>query len=86
MGRYNCDNTTVLETHLAPGGNTRMLLMHTMENGNREYIIGSYFHETHYIGALGYERWDYEWDWGHYFQDVVSAVEYWKNEVLNEEW
>jgi len=25
---------------------------------------------------------DYSWDWGHYFGDVVDAVDYWKSEVL----
>ena len=24
----------------------------------------------------------YEWDWGHYFSNVVNAVTYWKREVL----
>jgi len=82
MGEYNSTNTKILATCEQAGGNTRMLLLHTYESGRDEYIIGSYFHETRYDGLLGYEHWDYEWDWGHYFNDVVSAVDYWKREVL----
>ena len=78
---YNSENTTILATH-DDGANKRMLLLHRHESGRLEYVIGSYFHETRYDGSLGYERWDYEWDWGHYFGDVVSAVDYWKREVL----
>ena len=27
----------------------------------------------------------YSWDWGHYFDDVVHAVDYWKREVIGED-
>lgn len=84
MGRYNSENTIVLETYMQAGNNKRMLLMHTMDNGDHEYIIGSYFHESRYDGALGYERWDYEWYWGHYFSNVIAAAKYWDG-VLKDE-
>lgn len=82
MSGYNSENTQVLETVEQAGGNLRMLLRHTHESGRVEYIVGSYFTTSFYDGALGYERADYSWDWGHYFDDVVSAVDYWKAEVL----
>ena len=82
MGNYNSENTTILATHEQAGGNKRMLLLHRYESGRIEYVIGSYFHETRYDGSLGYERYDYEWDWGHYFGSIVDAVDYWKREVL----
>ena len=83
---YNSENTHILATHEQAGGNVRMLLMHETQNPRRphEYVIGSYFHQKRYDGALGYERWDYEWDWGHYFSDIVNAVDYWK-EVIAEQ-
>lgn len=84
MSAYNSENTHILATVEQAGGNKRMLLLHVCGNGRHEYVIGSYFHERRYDGAMGYERWDYEWDWGHYFGDVVSAVDYWKGEVLEE--
>ena len=82
MSKYNSTNTHILATHEAAGGNTRMLLFHICESGRHEYVIGSYFQQHHYDGALGYEHWDYEWNWGHYFSNVVNAVTYWKREVL----
>lgn len=87
MSYYNSTNTHILATHKAAGGNTRMLLMHECENPNRpyEFVIGSYFRQHYCDGELGCEHWDYEWDWGHYFGDVVNAVNYWNNEVLGEE-
>jgi hypothetical protein len=81
MSIYNSENTKVLAT-CNQDGNMRMLLFHECDSGRHEYVIGSYFHETRYDGSLGYERYDYEWDWGHYFGDVVNAVDYWKREVL----
>jgi hypothetical protein len=71
-------NTYVLATHEQSGGNIRMLLAHFRESGGVEFIIGSYFHSVWMSCNVA----DYEWDWGHYFQDVVSAVDYWKTEVL----
>ena len=85
MSNYNSENTHILATHMEGGDNRRMLLMHICGNGRHEFVIGSYFHEKRYSGALGYERWDYEWDWGHYFSDIVDAVEYWSTEVLGNE-
>ena len=81
MSNYNSENTHILATHMQAGGNRRMLLLHICENGRHEYVIGSYFHETRYDGALGYERWDYEWDWGHYFGQFEEAASYWLREV-----
>ena len=76
---YNSKNTTVLDTCEKNGGNTRMLLLHVCESGRHEYVIGSYFTTTiRMIDSEGYTKADYEWGWGHYFSDVVSAVEYWK--------
>lgn len=76
---YTSKNTTVLET-FDQGMNKRMLLFHECGNGRHEYVIGSYFSEngTAFDGVVSYE-----WDWGHYFTDVVSAVDYWKSEVLD---
>ena len=85
MSNYTSENTHILATHMQAGGNRRMLLLHVCEDGRHEYVIGSYFAEKHYDGALGYERWDYEWDWGHYFggeDGLLNAVDYWKREVL----
>lgn len=82
MSNYNSENTIVLATHVQAGNNTRMLLLHTCESGRLEYVVGSYFQQERYDGALGYEHVDYSWDWGHYFDDVVSAVNYWESEVL----
>lgn len=28
------------------------------------------------------KRIHYSWDWGHYFDDIVHAVDYWKREIL----
>lgn len=81
MSNYNSENTTVLATHEQAGGNKRMLLLHICENGRHEYVIGSYFQEHRYDGAMGYERWDYEWDWGHYFGSFDQAAMYWLEEV-----
>ena len=81
MSCYNSENTTVLATCEQAGSNTRMLLLHVCESGRHEYVIGSYFHETRHDGALGYERWDYEWDWGHYFGSFEDAATYWLTEV-----
>lgn len=82
MSNYTSENTTVLKTH-QDGDNLRMLLLH--DCGERhEYIIGSYFKQTRYDGALGYERWDYSWDWGHYFQEIEAATEFWRREVLGQ--
>ena len=84
MSNYNSTNTYVLATHEQAGGNTRMLLLHICENGRHEYVIGSYFQQMWYDGALGYEHLDYSWDWGHYFTSVTSAVAYWNSEVVGE--
>ena len=35
------------------------------------------FHETEHPPTAYYS-----WDWGHYFSDIVHAVDYWKREVL----
>ena len=84
--RYNSENTTILATQEFTsefrGTNTRMLLLHRCDSGRLEYVIGSYFQERLYQGGFGYMRTDYSWDWGHYFNDVVAAVDYWKREVL----
>ena len=84
---YNSENTHILATHERAGGNVRMLLMHETQNPRRphEYVIGSYFTETTEISSCQeYERTEYSWDWGHYFSDIVSAVDYWK-EVIAEQ-
>ena len=81
MGNYNSENSEVLMMHTEEGGNTRMLLLHFCDDGRHEYVIGSYFQQKRHDGALGYERWDYEWYWGHYFDSFVSAATYWLSEV-----
>lgn len=97
MSNYNSTNTNILATHEQAGGNTRMLLLHECDSGRLEYVIGSYFQvkprgrmsfaECHACG-----NWepvmenieDYEWDWGHYFSDLLDCVDYWRSEVLGE--
>ena len=74
MKVYNSMNTHVLATHEQAGGNLRMLLVHFCEDGRVEYVVGSYFHSTWMECGVA----EYEWDWGHYYFDVVRAVEYWK--------
>ena len=90
MSTYNSTNTKVLET-LAQGKNLRMLLFHECGDGRYEYVIGSYFQQDEVPDAeydevdevwIQTSRIDYSWDWGHYFGDMVSAVDYWKREVL----
>lgn len=114
MSNYNSTNTKILAEY-PQGKNTRMLLLHTMNDGRLEYVIGSYFTkepakicfrcgellaDEHEITEYKYaclncdenfyefeandseDVVDYSWDWGHYFNDIVSAVNYWKREVL----
>ena len=81
MSAYNSENTTILATH-DEGGNKRMLLLHRCESGRLEYVIGSYFTtEIRVIDSEGHTKADYSWDWGHYFSDVVSAAEHWKEVI-----
>lgn len=82
MGKYNNRNCYVLATEEQKFCNTRMLLFHICENGRHEYIVGSYFKRTLVDGSGEHETIEYSWDWGHYFADVVRAVEFWKNEVI----
>ena len=97
MSDYNSGNTKILATCEKAGGNTRMLLLHEFMDGTLEYIIGSYFLQEP-RGHMSFTECpscknsipsvenltDYSWDWGHYFFDVVAAVDYWKEEVLGE--
>lgn len=85
MGHYTSENTRILATQEQAGGNTRMLLLHECRDGVHEYIVGSYFRVNRTDAAPGAEKYDLEWDWGHYFPDVVDAVDYWKREVLGVE-
>lgn len=89
MSNYNSTNTHILATHEQVGGNTRMLLMHECDSPMMpyEFVIGSYFTQETVCEPFGSAAFPiaYSWDWGHYFHDVVSAVDYWKNEVLGEE-
>lgn len=82
MSGYNSENTKVLATHEQAGGNTRMLLFHEFESGRTEYVIGSYFQQERKFKQNVPSPMFYSWDWGHYFGDVVAAVDYWKREVL----
>lgn len=89
MSGYNSENTKVLETY-DDNGNLRMLLMHEMDCGRREYVIGSYFQQkSHWERPLndceGGWITEYSWDWGHYFGDVMSAVAYWNDKVIGKE-
>ena len=50
----------------------------------------SYQDPEYYSAALANakekgKRVHYSWDWGHYFNDVVHAVDYWKREVIGED-
>lgn len=82
MSNYTSWNTTVLATHMAAGNNEKMLLLYRRYDGSLEYIVGSYFTTSLNPDSDGGE-YAYSWYWGHYFDDVVSAVDYWKNDVLN---
>ena len=90
MSNYNSENTKVLETY-DDNGNTRMLLMHEMDCGRHEYVIGSYFTETPYarvtFGDVPTTKnlVEYSWDWGHYFQRFEDAARYWLDEVIGVE-
>ena len=91
MSYYTSENTHILATHMQAGNNERMLLFHICENGRHEYVIGSYFHMTPFsritfgdVPTSTNGLYEYEWDWGHYFSDVCSAVDYWRKEVLND--
>lgn len=88
---YNSTNSQVLATHVAAGGNVRMLLYKPhpatpspdgtagWEPARREFVIGSYFEALpHPDGTF-----DYEWSWGNYFSDISDAVAYWDAEVLH---
>lgn len=77
MSRYNSENSKVLENR-----NGKMLLLHEFEDGRHEYIVGSNFTVTWYDGACGYMRQDYSWDWGHYFNNIVSAAMFWKEVAI----
>lgn len=87
MSNYNSTNTYVLATHEQAGGNVRMLLAHRCESGRIEYVVGSYFTESTEVAT---DPWHdavafpvaYSWDWGHYFDDVLKATDYWKREVI----
>lgn len=90
MSNYNSTNTHILATHMQAGDNRRMLLFHICESGRYEFIVGSYFTEVPY-SIIRFDGtpprnglYEYTWDWGHYFNDVVSAVDYWKNEVIGD--
>lgn len=80
MGHYDSTNTEVLDTYRQEDGNLRMLLYHHCADSFGEFIIGSYFCEDVTSDGVSF----YSWDWGHYFQDIVTAVDYWK-EVLNDD-
>ena len=84
MGNINSGNTTILAIREEEDNNKKALLLHKFVDPRRklEYIVCSHFEESHYDGCLGYEHYDYSWSWGHYFSDVVAAVNYWKREVL----
>lgn len=81
MSNYNSTNTDILAMETQAGNNTRMLLAHHMDNGNMEYVIGSYFTTRHYVGSLEGDFYTYSWDWGHYFQSIFDAVDYWRSHV-----
>lgn len=82
MKNYNSTNTIILALHESSNDNVEVLLLHTRVDGSNEYIVGSRFEQKLYDGALGYEHMDYSWIWGHYFEDVVHTVDYWKRNVL----
>ena len=76
---YNSENTKVLATYEQKDGNIRMLLLHEFESGRLEYVIGSYFNVFERVEGEGCK--EYEWTWGHYFDSVVDAVDYWQREI-----
>lgn len=91
MSYYNSTNTEILATHTIENGshpNTRMLLFHKFSDGRAEFVIGSYFTQEEHVEQQGpFEVVtegivDYSWDWGHYFGELIDAVDYWKREVL----
>lgn len=78
---YNSENSTILTTD----ENGHMFLAKRTCDGRVEFVIGSNFKQHYYEGFGGYARTDYEWVWGHYFFNIVEAVEFWKNEVMGVE-
>jgi hypothetical protein len=90
MSNYNSLDTEVLATCEQAGGNTRMLLLHIRIDGSHEYIVGSYFKRRPWPGETLDPQQDepcifeYEWDWGHYFDGpdaLFNAVDYWRENV-----
>lgn len=91
---FNSDNSKILATYdevrIDGITNTHMLLMREYESGRIEFVIGSYFTKKPHMKELGdtgievvtEDLMDYEWDWGHYFSNVFSAVDYWYQKVL----
>ena len=77
--RFTSNNTTVLETHADERDqrNVRMLLFYNSGTFH-EYIVGSYFTEDTTSDGITH----YSWDWGHYFESVLSAARFWEEEVI----
>lgn len=38
------------------------------KNGNKEFVVCSYYDETKPVGS--------QWSWGHYFENLKDATEY----------
>jgi hypothetical protein len=50
----------------------RSIVLWVHASGRKEFVVCSYYDETKPVGQ--------QWCWGHYFQDVCSAVDYTRKE------
>lgn len=79
---YTSNDSRILETLEDKDGTRKALIQHDLKRGGHEYVVCSNLQTEHFDGALGYEEDRYSWDWGHYFQSIVDAVECWKEKAL----
>ena len=48
--------------------NDRSLVLWVTPEGHKRFVVCSFYDETLPMGQ--------RWQWGHYFEDLISAVEY----------
>ena len=76
MGAYNSENTTVIEK-CEIDFRTYALLLRKYEDGSIEFVVADGFTECRYDGLMGYARYDYCWQSGSYFWDILRAAKCW---------
>jgi len=63
-------NEFTLELKKSNDGQHSIVLWHA--GSKNQYVVCSYYNEEKAIGS--------RWDWGHYFDDICSACDYWREE------